>query len=391
MNKFTFEMSTRLHFGAGKLATALQAEVRNLGIKQWLLVADKGISKLGLIDRIQQILTKTGCGVAVYSGIDSEPSDRHVEEGVARYRDNSCRGVVAIGGGSTMDAGKAIAVMATNKGSITDYKGFDKIKVRKAPLIAIPTTAGTGSEVTRAAGITDTKSDIKMVIISSTVAPEVAIDDPELTLSLPADLTAQTGLDALSHAIEAYVSKQGNPISDSLSLEAIRIISGNLATAWRKGEDLDARSRMMLGQFIAGMAVMNAQVCLVHGMSRPLGVYFHLPHGLANGLLLPLVMRYNVEHMENPRRYADIATAWGMDVNGVSEKNAALKAVQRVEQLCVELQMPGLQELGLDGKRYETLLPRMAEDCLSSGSPANNPVAPSQADVVDLYRRLWEA
>jgi alcohol dehydrogenase class IV len=280
--------------------------------------------------------------------------------------------------------------MATNEGQISDYKGFDRVVQRKAPLIAIPTTAGTGSEVTRAAGITDTSRKVKIVIIDSTLAPEVAIDDPQLTLTLPPSITAHTGIDALSHAIEAYVSRQGNPISDALSLESIRLIGKNLPTAWRDPENLDARTSMMLGQFIAGMAVMNAQVCLVHGMSRPLGAYFHIPHGMGNAMLLPVVMRFNVGAMDDPGRYARMAEILTDESVDSSASAAALAAVDRVEQLCRELQIPALKDLDIDRSTYDGLIPQMAEDCLASGSPGNNPIQATKEQVMELYRTLWE-
>jgi alcohol dehydrogenase len=390
MKQFQFEMATRLHFGTGALSR-LREEAEMLDIKHWLLVVDSGLDKLGYTDRIREIIAPGGNRLAVYPGVDSEPTDRHVHEGVDLFRKASCRAVIALGGGSAIDAGKAIAVMAANKGHISDYQGFDKIKVPKAPLIAIPTTAGTGSEVTRAAGITDTRTQLKMVIIASTVAPNVGIDDPELTIGLPRDLTAQTGMDALSHAIEAFVSQRGNPISDSLALESMKVIGTNLLRAWQNGADSDARSQMMLGQCVAGMAVMNAQVCLVHGMSRPLGVYFHIPHGMANAMLLPLVMRYNVERMENPGRYARMAEAWGNVPGAHDGKAKARHAVAYVERLGSELEIPKLKDLEVDKQRYDSLVSRMAEDCLASGSPANNPVHPSREDVMDLYRMLWEA
>jgi alcohol dehydrogenase class IV len=378
---FQFEIKTRLHFGRGKL-NILGEEASNMHFNKCLIVTDNNINKLGYVDNIIKLLLKTGIKSIVYSGVNKEPNDKHVDEGLQKYKEQNCNGIIAIGGGSVMDAAKAIAVIANNVGHISDYRGFNKIPTPKVPLIAIPTTAGTGSEVTRAFGLTDTRTNTKLVIIDPTVAPEVAIDDPELIISLPKNKTAETGIDALTHAIEAYISKNANPISSLLSIQAIKIIGDNILKTWEDGSDIDARENMLLGQFLAGMAVANAGVCLVHGMGRPLGLHFDVPHGLANAILLPIVMKYNILNSENTLIYSDINLA--LSGNNKTELDLA----DILKNICNSLEIPSLLDLDVDFKQYKSLIPKMAEECLASGSPSINPIVPSQNEVERLYNEL---
>jgi len=378
---FQFEIKTRLHFGRGKL-DILGEEANKMNFKRCLIVTDNNINKLGYVENIKKLLLRSGVESIIYSGVNKEPNDKHVEEGLQMYREQDCNGIIAIGGGSVLDAAKAIAVIANNVGHISNYKGFNKIPIPKVPLIAIPTTAGTGSEVTRAFGLTDTCTNNKLVIIDPTVAPEVAIDDPELTISLPKTKTAETGIDALTHAIEAYISKNANPITDLLSLQAIKIIGANILKAWNNGNNLDARENMLLGQFLAGMAVANAGVCLIHGMGRPLGLHFNVPHGLANAILLPTVMEYNVLNSSNPVLYNEINSALG------GNNETKLTLVNTLKNLCSNLEIPSLLELGIDFEQYKLLIPKMAEECFASGSPNINPVVPTQNEVEKLYKDL---
>ena len=382
---FLFEVKTRIHFGDGKLSE-LRNEAAGLGPKRRLLVTDGNMAREGFVDRVKKLVNEAGSEVVLYDGIDKEPEDTHVEEGSKIYKEQGCDGVIALGGGSVLDAGKAIAIMATNGGNICDYAGLNNVPVPKAPLIAIPTTAGTGSEVTRALGMTNTSAMVKFVIVSSTVAPEVAIVDPELTRNLPKTLTAQTGVDAFTHAMESFVSRSVNPISETLALQAMKIIGGNLKRAWTDGGDSEARRQMMLGQLMAALAVMNTGVCLIHGMGRPLGAYFHVPHGLANAMLAPMVMRFSIKG--NEARYARIAEVLGEDLGSLSEEEAANAAVTRIENLCRDLEIPAFSSLKIDRDRFESLIPKMSSDCLASGSPANNPIVPDQKEVEALYREF---
>jgi len=292
-----------------------------------------------------------------------------------------------VGGGSPIDTAKAIAVMTTNEGSISDYKGIGNIPEKGAPLVAVPTTAGTGSEATVYTIITDAATDVKMLIGSAFVMPDMAIVDPLLTVSSPPGVTAATGIDALVHAIEAYVSVKAQPMSDIFALSAIELISGNLRQAWANGEDLAAREKTMLGALQAGIAFSNSSVALVHGMSRPIGAYFHLAHGVSNAVLLVVVMEFSLTG--NARRYAEIAQALGENTDGLTDLQAAELAVQAVRRLVSDVNIPPLHELIQDEEEFCRLAPQMAEDAIDSGSPANNPRQASKEQIIELYKLAY--
>jgi alcohol dehydrogenase class IV len=292
-----------------------------------------------------------------------------------------------VGGGSVIDTAKSIAIMVTNAGSFEDYKGFDKIPKEGAPLIAIPTTAGTGSEVTQYTIITDTKTSVKMLISSPFLMPQKAIVDPLLTLSMPRSLTAVTGIDALTHAIEAYVSIKAQPMSDIFCLSAIELISGNLRQAWSNGNNIEARDKTMLGALQAGIAFNNSSVALVHGMSRPIGAYFHVPHGVSNAALLSTVAEFSL--IGNPARYTRIAQAMGENVEHLTTLEAADLAAKSIKRLIKDIKIPSLQELGVDKVELDKLAPKMAEDAIASGSPANNPRQATMEEIVELYKLAY--
>lgn len=257
-------------------------ECRKLGVNKALIVTDRVLLELGVLDGIKQVLQQSKVQFAIFDAVFTEPTVDFVQEGLKAYQENGCDFLLAVGGGSPIDTAKAIAIMVTNAGSIEDYEGLGKIPEAGVPLIAIPTTAGTGSEVTTVAVIIDTKRDVKMPIGSPFLVPDVAIVDPLLTLTMPRTLTAATGIDALTHAIEAYVSIKAQPMSDIFALSAIELICGNLRQAWANGNNVEAREKTMLGSLQAGIAFSNSSVALVHGMSYPIGVYFHVPHGASN-------------------------------------------------------------------------------------------------------------
>ncbi len=292
---------------------------------------------------------------------------------------------MAVGGGSVIDTAKAVAVMATNDGVISDYLGAGKVKKPKLPLVVVNTTAGTGSEVTRFAIISDPATSVKMLIADPHLIPEVAIDDPLLTVTCSPLVTASTGVDALTHAIEAYISVRATALSDVLALSAIAKVGQSLRAAFKNGKDLAARTLMHIASLEAGMAFSNASVALVHGMARPIGAYFHIAHGLSNAVLLPHVMAWSMS--EAWGRFADIARALGVDTAGVTEKQAAERAVAEVRSLCQDLQIPGLTGLGIDPDKLMALAPTMAKDALASGSPGNNPRLPTVDEIVELYRK----
>jgi len=283
-----------------------------------------------------------------------------------------------------MDTSKAISAMAANRGSIEDYMGQGKIPEKGKPVIAVPTTAGTGSEVTPFSIITDTRRDVKMLIGSPFLTPAIAVVDPQLTISLPQDITAATGIDALTHAIEAYVSVKVQAMSDVLALAAIELIAGNLEQAWSDGKNLEAREKTMMGSLMAGMAFSNSSVALVHGMARPIGAYFHVRHGASNAALLGTVMEFSLEG--NPARYARIAEAMGVKAGGLSELEAAQRGAEAVKKLIKDVRIPSMRELGVDKEKLEQLAPKMSEDAIASGSPGNNPRQATNEEIIELYK-----
>lgn len=363
-------------------------EVKKLKVKKGLLVTDRILVKLGLLGEIQQSLQQSQIQFAVFDKVFTEPTVDYVKEGLAAYRENGCDFLLAVGGGSAIDTAKAISVMATNPGSLKDYLGLGKIPEKGAPLVALPTTAGTGSEVTQVTIITDTETDVKMLIGSPFLIPEIAIVDPLLTLSMPQNLTAATGIDALTHAIEAYVSLKAQPMTDGYCLSAIELISGNLRQAWTNGNDIAAREKTMIGALQAGIAFSNSSVALVHGMSRPIGAYFHVAHGASNAALLGVVMEFSLTG--NPRRYAHVARALGENISGLTDFAAAQRGAAAVKRLIEDIKIASLRELGVDRNKLYRLAPRMTEDAIASGSPANNPRQATKEEIIELYKLAYE-
>ena len=363
-------------------------QAKRLDARTALVVTDGGIVKLGYADELVNQLRRVGIGASIFSDVTPDPTLQNVNDGLEQYREESCNIIISIGGGSAIDCGKGIAIRLTNDGELAEFMGVNKIPNPCAPLIAIPTTAGTGSECTKATVITDTERNVKMMLSSPCIVPQVAIVDPLLSLSTPPHLTSAVGVDALTHAIEAYISKRAQPITDALALEAIRMISGSLRLAWADGGHIEARTEMMLAASIAGMAFINSSVALVHGMSRPIGAYFHVHHGLSNAVLLLDVMEYSV--VGAPERFADIARAMGESIDGLSPMRQADAAIVGVERLINDLQMPRLGEIGIDREEFETVADQMALDALASGSPANNPRQPTKEDIVALYSKCFE-
>jgi alcohol dehydrogenase len=312
----------------------------------------------------------------------------NVQSGLALLRQVDADVIVAVGGGSPIDAAKAISVLATNPEPLSQYAGYHKIPRAGVPLIAIPTTAGTGSEVTKVAVITDTDRDVKMMLLDAYLAPVAALVDFELSMSMPPALTAHVGVDTLTHGIEAYVSRKANALTDPLALACIRLVAGNLETAWHDPDDRTARENMALAACQGGMAFANSSVCLVHGMSRPLGAVLHLAHGLSNAVLLPVVTRYSLPGA--PERYATIARTMGCVAPEAADDEAGEALARELEKLNRRLGVPRLGQIaGIAQGRYEAMLEKMAEDALASGSPQNNPLVPTRRDIVELYRQAW--
>jgi alcohol dehydrogenase class IV len=295
--------------------------------------------------------------------------------------------LIGFGGGSPIDTAKAMAILAAGGGKMRDYKAPFPADKGALPVIAIPTTAGTGSECTRFTVIKDTERDEKMLIAGLGALPLAALVDYELTYSVPPRTTADTGVDSLTHALEAYVSKRANPVSDALALSAMALIGANIRTAYAEPRNAAAREAMMLGATEAGLAFSNSSVALVHGMSRPIGAHFHVPHGLSNAMLLPAITRFSVSGAEG--RYAEAARRIGFAEAGDSDGTAAAKLITGLERLNRDLSVPTPAEYGIDEAAWTGKMALMAEQALASGSPGNNPRVPTAAEIVGLYREVW--
>jgi alcohol dehydrogenase class IV len=365
----------------------LPALLDELGLSRPLIVTDAYLNGSGRITQAIELLAQAGVAARVFADTVPDPTSASVAAGLAclAEADHDC--VVAIGGGSPIDTAKAIAVIARHGGTPADYKAPHVQNAPGLPIIAIPTTAGTGSEATRFTVIIDEATDEKMLCAGTAFLPIAALVDYELTLTKPRRLTADTAIDSLTHAIEAYVSRRASPFSDELALAAMRLIAPNLRRVFEDGADLEAREAMMLGATFAGMAFSNASVALVHGMSRPIGVHFHIPHGLSNAILLPAITAWSAPGAIG--RYARCAQAMGIAEEGEGDQANVARLVDELERVNRDLEVPTLTALGVTAERWESLVPVMAAQALASGSPANNPRVPTADEIVALYRRVY--
>ncbi|MFV3090915.1 iron-containing alcohol dehydrogenase [Pseudomonas sp. GW6] len=375
-----------LEVGSGAIQK-LPELLATLACRKPLIITDKMMVKLGYSDRIQTLLAASGIDSEVFDDTVPEPTAASIQAGVDKVRQGDYDAIVALGGGSPIDSAKAIAILGKFGGEIRDYRFPRQVNETGLPIIAIPTTAGTGSEATRFTIITDETTDEKLLCVGVGFMPIAALVDFELTLSLPARTTADTGIDAMTHAIEAYVSKKASPYSDQQALAAMRLIGPNLRRAYHDGSDREAREAMMLGSTLAGIAFSNASVALVHGMSRPIGAFFHVPHGLSNAMLLPAVTAYSIPAARE--RYADCARALSFASQQDSDEQANEKLLATLVALNAELQVPTLAEFGVGREKFFNVVQTMAEQALASGSPGNNPRVPSTEEMVQIYTRLW--
>jgi len=311
-----------------------------------------------------------------------------VAEGYRALEQHDAGLLVTVGGGSPIDTAKVIAVRQANVGQLSEYMGLHKIPNPGAPLVTIPTTAGTDSECTKVAVIADTERDVKMIMLSAPLIPRAAIVDNELSLSMPKRLTAAVGVDTLTHGVEAYVSKKRNAMTDPLALSCIKLVGEHLRTAWSNGEDRKARAGMMLAACQGGLAFYNSSVCLVHGMSRPIGAVFHLPHGLSNAILLPTVTAFSWESA--PDRYAGVARALGCASQTASDRDACQALLKYLQKLNEFLELTQLSQCqNVTRETFDQQVEKIASDAIASGSPANNPRQPSQSKIVGLYKQAW--
>lgn len=374
----------RLVVGGGASADVGRV-VRELGFARPLVVTDAFLVAQGTAARVVSALEEAGCVPAVFDGTVPDPTTESLVPGLEAVRAHAADCVIELGGGSPLDTAKALAVLAVGGGSMRDYKAPTVTPGPALAVIAIPTTAGSGSEATQFSIITDSASDEKMLCPGPAFLPVAAVVDYELTLSMPARLTADTGVDALTHAIEAYVSRRANPFADGFALSAISTIAKNIRRVYADGHDRPARESMMLAATQAGIAFSNSSVALVHGMSRPIGAHFHVAHGLSNAMLLPAVMRFSVGAAVS--RYADCARAFG--IAGDTDAALAQSLVTAIEELCADLEVPTPREYGIERSRWDELAPLMAEQALASGSPGNNPRVPDAAQIVSLYDEMY--
>ncbi len=377
--EFSFELPTRIEYGVG-VASKLGEEVRLLKAQKVSLITDPGIIKAGLLDKITSILKEEKLLYNVFDGVDPNPKDRNVERGAQVVRSFEADAMVAVGGGSVIDCAKAIGVLVSHDGKrIKDFEGKTAVKKPILPFIAVPTTAGTGSEVTFSAVITDRENNYKMTVRSPFMAAKVALLDPKLTVTVPPHITASTGMDALTHAIEAYTVKVSEPISDALALYAIELITNNLVNAVKNGENINARACMLVGSLLAGMAFSHSDVGSVHCMAEALGGVYDAPHGVCNAVLLPYVMEYNAEFCLE--KYARIAQAMGEIFDTMEE--GAMKAVERVKKLSVDVGLPSFKSLRVKEEDLEKLADMAAKNI----STKSNPREMTKDDYLTLFKR----
>ncbi len=357
-----------------------------LGGKKALIVTDKFLKDMegGVVELTVKYLKEAGLDVVYYDGVEPNPKDVNVIEGLKIFKEENCDMIVTVGGGSSHDCGKGIGIAATHEGDLYDYAGIETLVNPLPPIVAVNTTAGTASELTRHCVLTNTKKKIKFVIVSWRNLPLVSINDPMLMVKKPAGLTAATGMDALTHAIEAYVSKDANPVTDASAIQAIKLISQNLRQAVALGENLEARENMAYASLLAGMAFNNANLGYVHAMAHQLGGLYDMAHGVANAMLLPHVERYNM--ISNPKKFADIAEFMGENISGLSVMEAAEKAINAMFRLSEDVGIPkSLKEMGVKQEDFE----HMAELALLDGNAFSNPRKGNAKDIINIFKAAY--
>jgi alcohol dehydrogenase len=382
LENFSFELPTRIEFGSGVISKVSE-EVQNLGGKKVLIVADKGVIGAGLVKPVESSLNAAGIDYVIFDQIVPNPRDHDCEDGYRFAQEENVDAIVAVGGGSSMDTAKAIGTLLTHGGKVQDWCGFQLLKRPITPLIAIPTTAGTGSEVTPFAVITDTTIHTKLNIFDPKAAAKVALVDPEVLMSLPSKLVASTGMDALTHAVEAYTCTIASPITDACALYAMELIEKNLRKAVKE-PDLEACRNMMLGSNIAGIAFGYSDVGGVHCMAEALGGLYDMPHGVANAILLPTVFEFNIP--ADPQKHADVAKALGVDITGLSVEEAALKGVEALQKLSDDVGIPKMKELEeIKPEDFE----KLSEAAAKNVSAESNPRPAGAKEYLELFYKAY--
>ncbi len=377
----------------GKGSLSQLPEILNIigSVKFPLIVTDKQMVKLGYVKKLQQILLKAGIKSSVFDDTIPDPTDTVVLNGIDILKKNKNDAVIGFGGGSPIDTAKAIAVLSQYSKNIQDYKPPSTFDKKGLPIIAIPTTAGTGSEVTHHSVIIDTKSNNfeKISCRGEGFVPIVSIVDYELTLSKPRRLTIDSAIDTLTHGIEAYVSKKATMFSDRMALDTIRLVQENIYAVDKDPKDLKAREGLMLAATLGGLAFSNASICLVHGMSRPLGSNFKVPHGLSNAMLLPTITEFSIDHAKS--RYADCSRVGNFALPDDEDDIACEKLIKGLYKINNDFDVPSMKTFGIDEKNFEEELENMATDAEVSGAPNLNPRVPTVNEMVDLYGKAWRA
>ncbi|MDJ0986697.1 MAG: iron-containing alcohol dehydrogenase [Desulfobacterales bacterium] len=379
LNSFSFELPTKIVYGVG-VTKRLVDVIKDEKWKRLVLVSDEGVVRSGLLQQVYDLLEAHQLKWTLFDRVEPNPKDYNVQEGTEMARQFGADALVAIGGGSPIDCAKAIAVVSRQGGAVRDYEGPGKIGPDVLPLIAIPTTAGTGSEVTFSSVITDSSDKYKFSIKDARIAPQVALVDPEMTLTMPPELTAATGMDALTHAIEAFTAKASEPLADAAALYATELITAHLRNAVIRGDDLEARAGMLLGSVLAGIAFSHSDVAAVHCVAEALGGKYDAAHGVCNAVVLPAVMEYNMEYCKE--RYARIAGAMGLTYEDVDD--GARQAVRAVQQLAADVQLPEFSSLGVQKGDIEEL----AVNSFKNGSNIDNPRPMAKDDYLSLFQRL---
>lgn len=381
---YKFMLPGKTYIGSDALKES-EADLKGLG-KKALVVTGKNVTRTGAVQTLTSTLSNCRIDSVLFNDITGEPTVEMIEAGVKRYKETGCDFIIGIGGGSPLDSAKAIAAMTVLEGRISDYVGKET-EGEFPPIVLIPTTSGTGSEATKYAVITDTARNVKMLLRGESLLPELSIIDARLTLTMPPLVTASTGMDALTHAIEAYTSRKGNPLTDIYALSAIKRIFTYLPQAFDDGTNLKAREEMAIAAYEAGVCINNASVTLVHGMSRPIGALFHVPHGLANAILITQCLSYVLDGCYE--RFAAISRIIGAADDKSDDKEAAEAFIKKLSELCKHLKIPSLKEYGICKDEFDKFKDKMAQNAMASGSPSNAIKEVTGEDILKIYNKLF--
>ncbi len=379
-------LNPSVNFMGPGCVSVLGERCKLLNMNKPLIVTDDFLAKLenGPVAQSVAALEASGVEYVIFTGVEPNPKVQNCYDGLKLYRENGCDSIITVGGGSAHDCGKGIGIAATHEGDLTEYAGIEKLTNALPPVIAVNTTAGTASEVTRHCVLTNLETKLKFVIVSWRNVPLVSFNDPMMMLDIPPSLTAATGMDALTHAVETYVSVDANPVTDAQAIQSIKLIANNLRQAVANGHDVKARENMAYASLLAGMAFNNGNLGYVHAMAHQLGGQYDLPHGVANAMLLPVVEEYNI--MSNPQRFADIAVFMGENIDGLSVMDAADKAIAAMARLAKDVGIPSsLKEMGVKEEDFEL----MAENALKDGNAGSNPRKGKKQDIINLFKKAY--